>query len=453
MAFRALLFSKGPETNTPLTAACHSAGIDVEVCDDIFSAIEKGTRQPFSCVLADWSNQPEAGFLFKRMRESAPNLNVVAIAIVDREPAAAEMRDHRLNLLIYRPIGAQEAQEVLAKALEKMPPCSAENPATHKPTAQRERASTAAAPDPSEQNLAQDQQTEASAYDETTVADGAGESEIETDEGENRRAHTRFPLGAAFAVLALAAAYCLWSAHSTLPNRVRWESPVSVFKQLVAVLFDNNASSPSTAPAVSADTPQDPNFGGSSNNSDAPLHLGIVPAEAEISQSHFPLRQPSDFPLPAPGYEQPAPTPVKGSHATIPDSLRGSAPITPPVVVTVNPAQMLPVSSPMTPPISTEQSSEPAVVSEEAARARLVHSVNPIYPPGATAQKLRGPVILQAIVGRDGSVEDLKIVRGSFVLSKAAIAAVKQWRFQPYTVNGRPAQMQTLLTVNFDPAQ
>ena len=63
--------------------------------------------------------------------------------------------------------------------------------------------------------------------------------------------------------------------------------------------------------------------------------------------------------------------------------------------------------------------------------------------------KLRGPVVLQATIGRDGTVEDLKIVRGSFVLSKAAIAAVKQWRFQPYTVNGRAAQTQTFLTINF----
>jgi len=46
-------------------------------------------------------------------------------------------------------------------------------------------------------------------------------------------------------------------------------------------------------------------------------------------------------------------------------------------------------------------------------------------------------------------VEDLKIVRGNFVLCKAAIAAVKQWRFQPYTVSGRATQVQTYITVNF----
>jgi periplasmic protein TonB len=53
------------------------------------------------------------------------------------------------------------------------------------------------------------------------------------------------------------------------------------------------------------------------------------------------------------------------------------------------------------------------------------------------------------VIGRDGSVQDLKLVRGYFVLGRAAIAAVKQWRFRPYTLNGRPVQAQTVITFNF----
>ena len=79
----------------------------------------------------------------------------------------------------------------------------------------------------------------------------------------------------------------------------------------------------------------------------------------------------------------------------------------------------------------------------------LLQSVNPVYPPEALAQKLHGAVVLQAVIGRDGTVADLKIVRGYFVLGKAAIAAVKQWRFQPYTLNGHAAATQTTITVNF----
>jgi len=76
--------------------------------------------------------------------------------------------------------------------------------------------------------------------------------------------------------------------------------------------------------------------------------------------------------------------------------------------------------------------------------------VKPEYPPEAAAQKLHGTVVLQAIIGRDGQVEDLKIVRGYFLLGKAAIAAVKQWHFQPYNVNGHATQTQTVITIDFD---
>jgi protein TonB len=116
-------------------------------------------------------------------------------------------------------------------------------------------------------------------------------------------------------------------------------------------------------------------------------------------------------------------------------------------VVTVNPAQMMPVSIPQPQPV--QQFTEPVALSEEAARALLVHIVNPLYPPEALAQKLHGPVVLQAVIGRDGSVEDLKIVRGYFILGRAAIAAVKQWRFQPYSLSGHAAATQTVITINF----
>jgi TonB family protein len=114
----------------------------------------------------------------------------------------------------------------------------------------------------------------------------------------------------------------------------------------------------------------------------------------------------------------------------------------------VSPAQMMPVSAPQVEP-AVQQFSEPVTVSEEAERALLIQTVNPVYPAEAVAQKLHGPVVLQARIGRDGTVEDLKIVRGYFILGRAAIAAVKQWRFQPYSVNGHAAATQTVITINF----
>src|SRR5271154_1951849 len=129
MAFRALLSSQKSETNAAMAAACKSAGIRAEVCSDIFSAIEKGKTQAFSCVIADWADQPEASFLLRRARESTPNRDTVAIAVVDREPTEAEIRDNRLDFLVYRPISLEKAQAVLAEACGKMQPVSAEDDA------------------------------------------------------------------------------------------------------------------------------------------------------------------------------------------------------------------------------------------------------------------------------------------------------------------------------------
>ncbi|HEY1270717.1 MAG TPA: hypothetical protein VGF08_01970, partial [Terriglobales bacterium] len=120
MALRALLFSKNPETASSLGSVLAEAGIRVEVSADIFTAMEKATKQPFSCVIADWVEQPESGFLLKRARESQQNRSAVAIAIVDHEPTPELVREHRLDYLIYRPISADEARSVLGKARQQM---------------------------------------------------------------------------------------------------------------------------------------------------------------------------------------------------------------------------------------------------------------------------------------------------------------------------------------------
>jgi TonB family protein len=167
-----------------------------------------------------------------------------------------------------------------------------------------------------------------------------------------------------------------------------------------------------------------------------------------VPEAHVTLREAADFPLPAPVVEHAEAVPVRRVQAAIPDSMKTSPPIAPPVLVTVNAAQMMAVPVPQ-PAQTPQQFSEPVPLSEEAARALVIHSVNPTYPAAGLAQKLHGPVVLQAVVGRDGSVEDLKIVRGNFVLAQAAIAAVKQWRFQPYTQGGHAASTQTVITLNF----
>jgi protein TonB len=62
---------------------------------------------------------------------------------------------------------------------------------------------------------------------------------------------------------------------------------------------------------------------------------------------------------------------------------------------------------------------------------------------------LQGAVVLQAWIGRDGSIRDLKLIDGSFLLGQAAVKAVKQWRYKPYLRNGVAVEAETYVTVDF----
>jgi TonB family protein len=449
MAFRALLFSKSSETSTAMTAACKSTGIRAEVCSDIFTAIEKGKTQTFSCVIVDWADQPEATFLLKRARESIPNRDAVAVTIVDHDPTQVELRDNRLDFLIYRPISAEEANAVLAKACEQMQPLSAEDAA--KSSAEADASSegaSAVSADATEHS----QQDPPAGFPEAKAAEDSGDAEIARYEGEEESRERGYAIGvrgACAAVLIVAAVFCLWRSREAFEYLSRTpEGRFRVLRESVAALFYANQKGALPVGSATGDAQQDAYFSRDpSSNSNAQMPaLGVVATESTL-EARMPLPKAPDFPLPVPVFEHQEAPPIHVERAAIPESMRSSAPIERPVVVTVNPAQMMPVSVPRPQPI--QQFSEPVALSEEAARAMLVHSVNPVYPSEALAQKLHGPVVLRAVIGRDGSVEDLKIVRGYFILGRAAIAAVKQWQFQPYSISGHAAATQTVITINF----
>lgn len=81
--------------------------------------------------------------------------------------------------------------------------------------------------------------------------------------------------------------------------------------------------------------------------------------------------------------------------------------------------------------------------------ANLLHKVQPTYPPIARQARVQGAVELRAIISKNGTIENLVVVRGHPMLSAAAIEAVRQWRYRPYLLNGEPIEVETEITVNF----
>ena len=85
--------------------------------------------------------------------------------------------------------------------------------------------------------------------------------------------------------------------------------------------------------------------------------------------------------------------------------------------------------------------------------ARLLYQPKPVYPQLAIMARIQGTVILQAIISKDGSVQELKVLSGHPLLVRAAIDAVKTWRYQPTLLNDEPVDLLTEIEVNFSLAE
>jgi protein TonB len=106
-------------------------------------------------------------------------------------------------------------------------------------------------------------------------------------------------------------------------------------------------------------------------------------------------------------------------------------------------------------PAETAAAAGPAVSASQRVRMSadtahvLERPVDPSYPMLARQMKVQGSVILQALIGTDGLIQDLHVVSGPAILSSAAQEAVRQWRFKPYLQNGQPVETEAKITVNF----
>ena len=91
----------------------------------------------------------------------------------------------------------------------------------------------------------------------------------------------------------------------------------------------------------------------------------------------------------------------------------------------------------------------PMRVSSGVMAGHLETKVAPVYPPEAKAAKVQGAIVLHAIVGKTGLVEELTVISGPEVLRSSALDAVRQWTYKPYLLNGNPVAVETMIVVNY----
>jgi TonB family protein len=125
-----------------------------------------------------------------------------------------------------------------------------------------------------------------------------------------------------------------------------------------------------------------------------------------------------------------------------------SAPALPSTVASANDNNLSGLISSATPDLP-KPSLATLRISQGVSQGLVIKRVQPKYPPAALAVHTQGAVQIEATITKDGIVSNLKVLSGDPVLAKAAVEAVRQWRYKPYYLDGEPVEIQTQITVNF----
>jgi len=99
--------------------------------------------------------------------------------------------------------------------------------------------------------------------------------------------------------------------------------------------------------------------------------------------------------------------------------------------------------------LATEPNATASVQLSPGTAQILSRPVNPNYPLLAKQMKVQGAVVLQALISKTGTIQDIQVLSGPAILSAAAREAVQQWRFKPYYQSGQPVETEARITVNF----
>jgi len=103
---------------------------------------------------------------------------------------------------------------------------------------------------------------------------------------------------------------------------------------------------------------------------------------------------------------------------------------------------------PSPPPPSPAPPAHPIRISSML-KGSLIRQVQPAYPALARSARIEGSVVLEAVISKTGTIENLQLLSGHPMLVPAAIEAVRQWRYKPYVLNGDAIEVETQITVNF----
>ncbi len=190
------------------------------------------------------------------------------------------------------------------------------------------------------------------------------------------------------------------------------------------------ATPPTAATAVPASTP-----------AATPASLPVEVTPTAVAKEHAKLATNAAKPTkpPAPVVRQVGDADIRTPETPVPSS-------TPPSISMGS--EMLPNLAVLA---DTPHGPAPQITSRGVVPGRLIQQVAPEYPTTARAARIGGEVVLNAIIREDGTIGTVQVVKGNPILAKAAVQAVRQWRYEPYKLNGSPVQADATIRLRFDP--
>ena len=165
----------------------------------------------------------------------------------------------------------------------------------------------------------------------------------------------------------------------------------------------------------------------------------------------------------------PAPPPVHRADVPKPTVNQNAAPVVTPDAITREPESAFETNvpeavgihdfgivegkaalvEPPPPPTAPPAPAKPARAGVDIRPPEKIRDVAPIYPPIAQSARAQGTVIIEAVIGVDGRVQDARVLRSAPLLDEAALAAVRQWVYSPTRLNGQPVSVVMTVTVRF----
>lgn len=449
MSPRSLLFCSNRETSQLLTGFLRGLHFEVEHCPEIFAAVKRLTSHPHEVIIIDWEEGPEAAFLLKTARELKSNRDAFVIALAKADAVAAA-RQAGANEVVIRPplseiknglISSRDFLAGLERRLEA--PRIVERSPAVAPVAPRYTA-PAPAVQPPVPHLPPHRRLELpvnlptltfASFDggllrNSTLSNcfqfgGAQFTSLLKSSGRRNALLRLAAMVVAFFTIGYVASQPLSKVGDTLAElyQAAWGiTPPS---------HHSARSVPQTADLAQASFPEP-----AEPASHPSTNIRVTSLYYDPPRREKPAGEPRDSIASTAPPDRRSLMARAGIH--IPDSLSSQFP---------GAATVRNVAERISPAIlgALEPVNLPGYLSEKL----LVDKVEPSYPEKALQAGLQGPVVLQAWIGRDGKVIDLKLIRGPLLLGQAAYKAVKQWRYQPYLMNGEAVEAQTYVTVDF----